>query len=155
MHFIYHIKVGQTNLNGGESFSCCFYSHLDISRTKWHFIRKMSELVVRVRVSFNEIVFITFVNLSLCFLCSRWDDIKLSLSLDWSFWQKWLKPGGELLISDYCKGPQELSDVMKAYIAKRQYYLLSPEEYGKVQLALLSFGFILYFVSKSVAVNDK
>ena len=48
LHFIYHIKVGQTNLNGGESFSCCFYSHLDISRTKWHFIRKMSELVVRV-----------------------------------------------------------------------------------------------------------
>lgn len=45
---------------------------------------------------------------------------------------KWLKPGGEVLISDYCKGPQELSDVMKAYIAKRQYHLLSPEEYGKL-----------------------
>ncbi|XP_015768453.1 PREDICTED: phosphoethanolamine N-methyltransferase 1-like [Acropora digitifera] len=54
---------------------------------------------------------------------------------------KWLKPGGELLISDYCKGPQELSDVMKAYIAKRQYHLLSPEEYGKL-LEEVGFSYV-------------
>ncbi|XP_068709033.1 uncharacterized protein [Montipora capricornis] len=52
---------------------------------------------------------------------------------------KWLKPGGELLISDYCRGPQELSDSMKEYIAKRHYHLLSPEDYGKL---LEEVGFI-------------
>lgn len=45
---------------------------------------------------------------------------------------KWLKPEGELLISDYCRGPKELSETMKAYIAKRHYHLLTPADYGKL-----------------------
>ena len=77
LHFIYHMKVWQTNLNGGESFSCCFYSHLDISRTKWHFVWKMSKLVVLTKL-FSSLL---LINLSLFFLCSRWDNIKLSLCL--------------------------------------------------------------------------
>ncbi|KAL9982699.1 hypothetical protein ACROYT_G004775 [Oculina patagonica] len=52
---------------------------------------------------------------------------------------KWLKPGGELLISDYCRGPKDLSETMKAYIAKRQYNLLTPADYGKL---LEKVGFV-------------
>ena len=48
-------------------------------------------------------------------------------------WQKWLKPGGELLLTDYCRGPNELSEAMKVYVAKRHYHLLSPADYGKVR----------------------
>ena len=48
-------------------------------------------------------------------------------------WQKWLKPGGELLITDYCRGSNELSEAMKVYVAKRHYHLLTPADYGKVR----------------------
>lgn len=57
----------------------------------------------------------------------------------YDFLQKWLKPGGELLISDYCRGAKELSDTMKAYIAKRHYHLLTPVNYGKVKW--ITFGY--------------
>ncbi|XP_027058769.1 phosphoethanolamine N-methyltransferase-like isoform X2 [Pocillopora damicornis] len=53
--------------------------------------------------------------------------------------KKWLKPGGELLISDYCRGANELSEQMKAYVAKRQYHLLAPADYGKL---LEKVGFV-------------
>uniref|UniRef100_A0A7S0FFV0 phosphoethanolamine N-methyltransferase n=1 Tax=Pyrodinium bahamense TaxID=73915 RepID=A0A7S0FFV0_9DINO len=46
--------------------------------------------------------------------------------------RKWLKPGGQLLISDYGCGEGELSEEMKVYMAKRQYALLSPTGYGKL-----------------------
>lgn len=52
---------------------------------------------------------------------------------------KWLKPGGELLISDYCCGTGELSEAMKAYVAKRHYHLLTPADYGKL---LEQVGFV-------------
>lgn len=52
---------------------------------------------------------------------------------------KWLKPGGELLISDYCRGVNELSEQMKAYVAKRHYNLLTPADYGKL---LEKVGFV-------------
>jgi phosphoethanolamine N-methyltransferase len=45
---------------------------------------------------------------------------------------KWLKPGGRVLISDYCCGEQEQSDRFKAYVASRGYHLLSPSQYGRV-----------------------
>ncbi|TYZ59744.1 hypothetical protein PybrP1_009819 [[Pythium] brassicae (nom. inval.)] len=51
---------------------------------------------------------------------------------------RWLKPGGRVLISDYCCGEQEQSDRFKAYVASRGYHLLSPSQYGKV---LESVGF--------------
>ncbi|KAI9992734.1 hypothetical protein PInf_014602 [Phytophthora infestans] len=51
---------------------------------------------------------------------------------------RWLKPGGRVLISDYCQGEQEPSDRFKAYVAGRGYYLLSPSQYGRV---LESVGF--------------
>jgi len=43
-----------------------------------------------------------------------------------------LKPGGVLLISDYCHGDQEHSDRFKNYVAKRDYKLLTVKEYGKL-----------------------
>ncbi|CEG39599.1 phosphoethanolamine n-methyltransferase [Plasmopara halstedii] len=51
---------------------------------------------------------------------------------------RWLKPGGRILISDYCKGEQEPTDRFKAYVASRGYHLLSPSKYGKT---LESAGF--------------
>ncbi|KAJ8575983.1 hypothetical protein ON010_g3227 [Phytophthora cinnamomi] len=51
---------------------------------------------------------------------------------------RWLKPGGRVLISDYCQGEQESSDRFKKYVAGRGYHLLSPSQYGEV---LESVGF--------------
>ncbi|XP_065840487.1 uncharacterized protein [Oscarella lobularis] len=51
---------------------------------------------------------------------------------------KWLKPGGRLLIGDYCCGPQPWPSDFKAYVAKRGFHLLEPVHYGK---ALENAGF--------------
>ena len=45
---------------------------------------------------------------------------------------KWLKPGGIVMISDYCCGHQQPSERFQAYVAQRGYHLLTPAEYGKV-----------------------
>merc|ERR1739844_725789 len=51
---------------------------------------------------------------------------------------KWLKPGGIVIISDYCCGDGEPSERLQEYVAQRGYHLLTPAEYGKV---LESCGF--------------
>ncbi|XP_042297128.1 phosphoethanolamine N-methyltransferase 1-like [Sceloporus undulatus] len=51
----------------------------------------------------------------------------------------WLKPGGELLVSDYCCGPHPWSKVFTEYVQQRGYNLLTPEEYGQ---ALQEAGFV-------------
>lgn len=48
----------------------------------------------------------------------------------WKKFHQWLKPGGQLLISDYGCGEGTLSAEMKTYMEKRQYALLSPSAYG-------------------------
>ncbi|KAF0694852.1 Aste57867_14292 [Aphanomyces stellatus] len=45
---------------------------------------------------------------------------------------RWLKPGGRVLISDYCRGEQPSTDRFNAYVASRGYHLLSPPQYGAV-----------------------
>ena len=45
---------------------------------------------------------------------------------------KVLKPGGRLLISDYCKAPGQPSEDFAAYIKQRGYDLHSVEEYGRM-----------------------
>lgn len=45
---------------------------------------------------------------------------------------KWLKPGGRVLISDYCKAPSTPSEDFAAYIKQRGYDLHSVQEYGQV-----------------------
>ncbi len=47
--------------------------------------------------------------------------------------QDWLKPGGRLLISDYCCTEDPWSDVYTAYVKQRGYHLLSVQQYGKVR----------------------
>ncbi len=47
--------------------------------------------------------------------------------------QKWLKPGGKLLISDYCRGAQEPSELFKSYVSQRRYFLHTVAEYGTVR----------------------
>ncbi|XP_054890676.1 phosphoethanolamine methyltransferase isoform X1 [Poeciliopsis prolifica] len=43
----------------------------------------------------------------------------------------WLKPGGQLLISDYCCGEKPWNPVFEAYVKQRGYILYTPSEYGK------------------------
>ena len=50
----------------------------------------------------------------------------------WAKFYNWLKPGGQLIISDYGCGEGELSEEFKLYMAKRQYALLSPSAYGEL-----------------------
>ena len=45
---------------------------------------------------------------------------------------KSLKPGGRLLISDYCRAPQEPSEQFASYIEQRGYDLHSVQEYGQM-----------------------
>ncbi|XP_071959479.1 phosphoethanolamine N-methyltransferase-like [Antedon mediterranea] len=48
---------------------------------------------------------------------------------------KWLKPGGKLLITDYCKTENEqFSDLMQAYMEKRAnvWFLITPPTYGQL-----------------------
>lgn len=50
----------------------------------------------------------------------------------------WLKPGGQLLVTDYCCRSGEHSDQFKQYLKERQYHLIDVESYGKL---LLEVGF--------------
>lgn len=43
-----------------------------------------------------------------------------------------LKPGGRLLISDYCRAPDDPSPTFAAYIAQRGYDLHSVASYGEM-----------------------
>jgi SAM-dependent methyltransferase len=45
---------------------------------------------------------------------------------------KWLKPGGKVLISDYCRNPGKPSEEFAAYIKQRGYDLHDVKTYGKV-----------------------
>ncbi|CAM3702403.1 methyltransferase domain-containing protein [Parendozoicomonas haliclonae] len=42
---------------------------------------------------------------------------------------KWLKPGGQLLVSDYCTGDGSWTDEFRDYVAARHYHLLTVEDY--------------------------
>ncbi|XP_061582298.1 phosphoethanolamine methyltransferase isoform X2 [Cololabis saira] len=55
-------------------------------------------------------------------------DDKLSL---FKRFHSWLKPGGQLLISDYCCGEKPWTTVFEAYVKQRGYVLYTPSEYGK------------------------
>ncbi len=43
-----------------------------------------------------------------------------------------LKPGGRLLITDYCRGPGSLSEAFESYVEKRSYFLTTVEDYGRM-----------------------
>ncbi|XP_062232050.1 phosphoethanolamine N-methyltransferase 1 [Phragmites australis] len=45
---------------------------------------------------------------------------------------KWLKPGGKVLISDYCKNPGKPSEEFAAYIKQRGYDLHDVKAYGQM-----------------------
>ncbi|XP_043113005.1 phosphoethanolamine N-methyltransferase 3-like [Puntigrus tetrazona] len=50
----------------------------------------------------------------------------------------WLKPGGKLLISDYCCGEKPWSPAFQDYINQRGYILYTPQRYGEF---LIEVGF--------------
>ncbi|XP_061756323.1 phosphoethanolamine methyltransferase isoform X1 [Nerophis ophidion] len=43
----------------------------------------------------------------------------------------WLKPGGQLLISDYCCGEKPWTAPFETYVKQRGYILYTPSQYGK------------------------
>lgn len=47
--------------------------------------------------------------------------------------QSWLKPGGKLLISDYCGGEKPWTATFEAYVKQRGYVLYTPSQYGEVR----------------------
>ena len=49
---------------------------------------------------------------------------------------KWLKPGGKVLISDYCRSPGKPSEEFAAYIKQRGYDLHDVEAYGQVLISI-------------------
>lgn len=51
---------------------------------------------------------------------------------------KWLKPGGKVLLSDYCKSPGAASPDFAAYIKQRVYDLHDVMAYGQVYSNLFS-----------------
>lgn len=56
---------------------------------------------------------------------------------------KWLKPGGQLLITDYCKNAGSPSSEFAEYIKEGGYHVHGLEEYEQVHLSPDShtFGF--------------
>ena len=57
-----------------------------------------------------------------------------------SFSQTWLKPGGKLLISDYCCGELPHTEAFKSYVAQWKYNLCTPQQYGKVCMKEKKWG---------------
>nr|BAX38993.1 phosphoethanolamine-N-methyltransferase [Chlamydomonas applanata] len=47
----------------------------------------------------------------------------------------WLRPGGRLLITDYCTPSTHITSAMAQYVAGRKYSLLSAEQYGQAVAA--------------------
>jgi len=45
---------------------------------------------------------------------------------------KWLKPGGQIMITDYCHGDGALSQEFKEYLKQRDYSLITVSAYGKI-----------------------
>lgn len=48
------------------------------------------------------------------------------------YFKSWLKPGGQLLISDYCCGEKPWTPVFETYVKQRGCILYTPSQYGKV-----------------------
>ena len=51
---------------------------------------------------------------------------------------RWLAPGGQILISDYCRKKGELSEASRKYIEQRDYHLTDVESYRNL---LIQAGF--------------
>ncbi len=64
--------------------------------------------------------------------------IKDKKALFEQFW-KTLKPGGSVVITDYCHGDKEHGPAFLAYVKSRGYHLHTVKEYGKI---LASAGFV-------------
>jgi phosphoethanolamine N-methyltransferase len=72
-------------------------------------------------------------------ICEKGSRILISWNLGWQDkpalfkrFYKWLKPGGRLFITDYCKALSTPSAEFAAYIEQRGYDLHSVEHYGQV-----------------------
>jgi len=63
--------------------------------------------------------------------CNPWSYSQDKPALFRTFY-KWLKPGGKVLITDYCRSPKTPSPDFAIYIKKRGYDLHDVQAYGQV-----------------------
>lgn len=59
--------------------------------------------------------------------------------LAWSNVRAALRPGGQLFVTDFCRGGGPLSDEFETYVEECQYYLLALDEYART-LEAVGFG---------------
>lgn len=67
---------------------------------------------------------------------------------------KWLKPGGKVLISDYCKKAGAPSIEFGEYIKQRGYDLHDVDAYGQVIFLGISVCFQLFLTNFSPPLHD-
>jgi phosphoethanolamine N-methyltransferase len=103
------------------------------------------DTILHIQVCFMHITyspycsFISQLNticLTACFLVAFFLQDKPSLFQNFF---KWLKPGGKVLITDYCRSPGKPSEEFAAYIKQRGYDLHDVEAYGQVLLITIIF----------------
>lgn len=62
---------------------------------------------------------------------------------------RWLKPGGRLVFTDYCRGETNSSEEFERYVKQRDYTLIKVKEYEQL---MKSCGFVAVFAED---INDK
>ncbi|XP_060771121.1 phosphoethanolamine methyltransferase isoform X1 [Neoarius graeffei] len=94
--------------------------------------RAVIEKLPSVQFEVSDATKRTFPNSSFDVVYSR--DTILHISDKLSLFKRfhsWLKPGGKLLISDYCCGEKPWTPAFQEYVNQRGYILYTPQKYGK------------------------
>ncbi|XP_060742483.1 phosphoethanolamine methyltransferase isoform X2 [Tachysurus vachellii] len=94
--------------------------------------RAVSEKLPSVQFEVSDATKRTFPDSSFDVVYSRDSILHISdkLKLFRNF-HSWLKPGGKVLISDYCCGEKPWTPAFQEYVNQRGYILYTPQRYGK------------------------
>uniref|UniRef100_A0A672Z467 phosphoethanolamine N-methyltransferase n=1 Tax=Sphaeramia orbicularis TaxID=375764 RepID=A0A672Z467_9TELE len=94
--------------------------------------RAVSEKLPSVQFEVSDATKRTFSDASFDVIYSRDTILHISDKLAlFKRFHSWLKPGGKLLISDYCCGEKPWTPQFEAYVKQRGYILYTPPQYGK------------------------
>ncbi|KAK7066306.1 hypothetical protein SK128_005081 [Halocaridina rubra] len=128
---------------GGSAFFMARYYGVDvlgvdlsqnmIDIALYRLAREDKEVKEKVKFEVADITKVNYENEKFDVIYSR-DTILHILDKETLYKQlyKWLKPGGRLFITDYCRGDQEHSNEFKEYVKSRGYDLRPVKTYGKV-----------------------
>ena len=81
-----------------------------------------------------------------CYLCHSSIDLLQDKPALFKSFYKWLKPGGKLLISDYCRSDGTPTEEFADYIKQRGYDLHDVKAYGQASLTT-SHSALIWLVS--------